>query len=120
MTNRFRRSTKRAAVAPLLLLAALVTFTGLAASQKASHPKTHVVRVQGMKFIPANLEVTVGDTVVWKNEDIVAHTATSDSEGFDSGEIKPGMSWKYVAGKRGSYPYICAYHPTMKAELTVR
>jgi len=73
-----------------------------------------------MTFIPANLEVRVGDIVVWKNEDIVSHTATSDRRGFDSGEIKAGMSWKYVASKRGSYPYICVYHPTMKAQLTVR
>jgi plastocyanin len=120
MANTIRRRTTLAAVAPLLVLTALATFAGFAASQKAAHPKTHIVRIQGMKFIPANLEVAVGDSVVWKNEDIVPHTATSDRKGFDSGEIGAGMSWKYVARKKGSYPYTCAYHPNMKGELTVR
>ena len=39
---------------------------------------------------------------------------------FDSGAIQPGMSWKYVVKKKGSYSYICVYHPTMKAELIVQ
>jgi plastocyanin len=104
----------------LLLLTALMTLTGFAVSEKAAHPKTHTVTIQGMKFVPANLEVKVGDTVVWKNEDIVSHTATSNRKSFDSGEIKAGMSWKHIAGKKGSYAYICTYHPTMKGELTIR
>jgi plastocyanin len=120
MTSTIRRRTTLAALAPLLVLTASVTCAGFAASQKAAHPKTHIIRIQGMKFIPANLEVAVGDSVVWKNEDIVAHTATSDRKGFDSGEIKAGMSWKYVARKKGSYTYMCTYHPTMRGELTVR
>jgi plastocyanin len=108
-----------AVLTPLLLLAALMTLTGFAVSEKAAHPKTHTVTIQGMKFVPTNLEVNVGDTVVWKNKDIVSHTATSNGS-FDSGGIKAGMSWEHIAGKKGSYPYICVYHPTMKAELTIR
>jgi plastocyanin len=109
-----------AALIKLLLFIAVATFTGLAASDRAAHPKTHTITIQAMRFIPANLQVSAGDTVIWKNQDVVPHTATSDRKSFDSGEIKAGASWKHVAKKAGSYVYICTYHPTMKAELVVR
>jgi plastocyanin len=116
----FRGSAMSAALTKLLLFIAVVTLTGFAASEKVGYPKTHTITIQGMRFSPANLEVSLGDTVIWKNQDVVPHTATSDRKSFDSGEIKAGASWKHVAKKAGSYPYICTYHPTMKAELVVR
>jgi plastocyanin len=109
-----------AALPTLLVVIAIVTFAGFAAPEKVGHPKTHTIAIEGMRFIPADVEVSVGDTVIWKNQDVVPHTATSDSKSFDSGEIKAGASWKHVAKKAGSYAYICTYHPTMKAELVVR
>jgi len=39
-------------------------------------PKTHLARIAGFQFVPNKLEVNVGDTVIWKNEDLVPHTAT--------------------------------------------
>ena len=120
MIIRFRGGAISAALTKLLLFIALITLTGFAATEKVGYPKTHTVTIQGMRFMPANLEVSVGDTVIWKNQDVVPHTATSARKSFDSGEIKAGASWKYVAKKAGSYAYICTYHPTMKAELVVR
>jgi plastocyanin len=73
-----------------------------------------------MKYLPATLVVNVGDTVVWKNEDIVPHTATDRGKVFDSGSIAPGASWNYVASKKGTYFYYCAYHPNTKGKLVVR
>ena len=58
------------------------------------------------------------DTVVWKNEDIVPHTATGKGV-FDSQEIGSMKSWTYKTTRKGKFPYICTYHPTMSAELTV-
>jgi plastocyanin len=49
------------------------------------------------------LEVAAGDTVIWKNEDIVPHTATVKKV-FDSKELPSGKSWSYVAHRRGIYP----------------
>jgi plastocyanin len=109
-----------AALTKLLVFTALVTLTGFTVSERGGHAKTHTITIQGMRFIPANLEVNVGDTVIWDNQDVVRHTATSARKSFDSGEIKAGASWKHVARKAGSYPYVCAYHPTMKARLVVR
>lgn len=108
----------------VLLVAALtavdwVTAARLAAAQK-TEPQTHTIVIKGFIFQPETLTVKAGDTVIWKNEDIVPHTATANGKRFDSKSIETKASWKYVATKPGSYPYICSFHPTMKATLTVK
>ena len=83
--------------------------------------QTHTVVIRQVKFQPAVLTVKAGDTVEWRNDDIVAHTATSTKpKKFDSGILPVGSSWKYVATKRGTYFYNCTLHPNMKAELIVQ
>ena len=76
------------------------------------------------KFEPAAVTVHAGDTVEWKNDDFVPHTATADSEGqkpaFDSGTIDTRAAWRYVARKKGTYNYSCTFHPNMTGKLTVQ
>jgi plastocyanin len=83
-------------------------------------PRTHTVTLRGMKYFPLTLIVSAGDTVVWKNDDIVPHTATARNKSFDSGSIAPGGSWSYVANRKGTYFYYCAFHPNTKGKLIVR
>ena len=99
----------------VLALAAI----GSASAQQKSSNKTHTVQIERFAFVPQHLEVAAGDTVIWKNEDIVPHTATA-MKGFDSGKIGPHQSWSYVANREGLYRFICTYHPTMKGELVVK
>ena len=51
---------------------------GLSAAERPGS-KTHTVTVDGMRFQPDDLTVASGDTIVWVNKDLVAHTATSES-----------------------------------------
>ncbi len=80
---------------------------------------THRIIIEGMRFNPPSVTVARGDTIVWVNQDLVAHTATAAGV-FDSHEIPPDASWTYVAHTPGRYAYICTFHPTMKATLTVK
>lgn len=80
----------------------------------------HTVVIKAMQFSPPKLEVNVGDTVIWKNKDPFPHTATSDGAGFDSRSIAPERSWKFVAKQRGTFPYSCTLHETMKGTLVVK
>ena len=70
--------------------------------------------IRNFKFEPATVTVHVGDTVEWKNDGIVAHTATADGgaqkPAFDSGTIHTRAAWRYVAGKKGTYD-TCTFHP---------
>lgn len=81
--------------------------------------RTHTVRIAGMKFDPEKLDVAVGDTVVWVNEDIVPHTVTSPKAGLESGELANGARWRWKATKPGTIAYICRLHPVMHGSLIV-
>ncbi len=113
-----RRAAKRTLLSLVMAFSMLTCLPCVPSA--AAKTKEHTVSIKGFKFLPATLIVTVGDTVVWKNEDIAPHTATAKGKNFDSGNIEPGASWKYVASKKGTYFYYCTFHPTMKGKLVVR
>jgi len=107
----------------LVMVFALPVEGASPAPQTSAEPRVHKVTIKGMVFTPATLEVSVGDTVVWVNEDLVPHTATAIVDGttvFDSGVFPAEASWKYVASRSGTIPYVCLLHPMMKGTLIVR
>ena len=105
----------------LALGAALLLILGaMVVESSAAKPRTHTIAIRGMNFVPARLIVNVGDTVVWKNEDPVPHTATDRGGSFDSGTIASGASWSYVVNKKGTVSYYCTFHPNMRARLIAR
>jgi plastocyanin len=93
---------------------------GRGAAPPLPPPTTHTVTIEGMRFSPEVLTVRPGDTVVWMNKDLFAHTATTSSPGFDSREIAAGQSWSYTPRSAGDFPYVCTFHPTMKALIRVQ
>ena len=97
------------------LCAAALFYTSTASTAAA----THTVVIDGVKFDPETITVKVGDTVVWVNKDPFPHTVSSQVGGFDSCDITAGQSWSYKATRAGEFPYICVFHPTMKATLRV-
>jgi plastocyanin len=108
--------TRREFIAGLVLL---VCSTGAGAAHSSRKPATHTITMEGMVFKPATLTIKPGDTVVWLNKDIVEHTATAEGK-FDSRLIAPNKSWKQTFKTKGSFDYICTYHPTMKGTLVVK
>ena len=96
---------------------ALAGVWGSSTAQAA--PQTHTVVIDNMRFTPDTLTLRRGDRVVWRNNDLVPHTATA-AKVFDSGSIAPGQSWSTVVRKTGTLPYVCSFHPGMKATLQVQ
>ena len=90
------------------------------ASSPVSGPTTHVVTMKDMKFSPESFTIHKGDTVEWKNEDDVAHNAVANDKTFATQKLTPGDSEKWVASKKGSFPYVCTFHPNMKAKVEVQ
>jgi plastocyanin len=80
----------------------------------------HPVAMEAVAFQPADLTVSVGDTIVWANKDPFPHTVTSKSAAFDSKQIEAGASWSYRARYKGDYPYVCTLHPTMSGTIHVK
>jgi plastocyanin len=91
-------------------------------NQAGSGGKNQVVIV-GIKhaksFSPNPIEIKVGDTVTWTNDHREAHTVTSKSSAFDSGDIQPSQSYSHKFDKAGSFQYYCVIHPSMVGEVDV-
>ncbi len=88
-------------------------------SPEASTGMAVSASIAGFKFDPETLDVTVGTTVTWTNNDSTAHTVTADDGSFQSGKIDPGASWSYTFDTAGTFAYHCEYHAGMKATVTV-
>ena len=86
----------------------------------APRSMTHTVEIEAIAFSPATLEVKSGDTVIWKNKDPFPHNVVAENKGFRSEDIQGGHSWKFKAGKKGTFSYVCTLHPNMKAVLIVK
>jgi plastocyanin len=72
-----------------------------------------------LSFDPPQLEIPVGTSVRWTNEDPLPHTATAIGGEFDSGTLDEGASFSHTFDAPGTYEYICAIHPNMKGSITV-
>jgi plastocyanin len=70
-------------------------------------------------FSPNPVEVKVGETVTWINDDSGRHTVTSNNGVFDSGMMGKGQSFSYTFDKAGEYTYHCEPHPNMVGTVVV-
>jgi plastocyanin len=80
-------------------------------------------------YQPNPVQVSVGDTVTWTNDDTQPHTVTSGQNGqpdgrFDSSPnfnplMTPGQTFEHTFTEAGQYPYYCALHPNMVGTVSV-
>ncbi len=75
---------------------------------------------------PAEVTVSVGETVTWSNDDTAAHTVTSGSVdaggpdgNFDSSLFMAGTTFEWTPDAEGEYPYFCMVHPWMAGMVIV-
>lgn len=78
------------------------------------------VTIADFTFDPATIEVAVGDSITWTNEDSTAHTATVEDGGPDTGSLAGGASGTLTFDEAGTYTYRCSFHPgSMQGEVVV-
>jgi plastocyanin len=88
-------------------------------SPEPSGPTTHTVEIKNFKL--PTLTIKVGDTIEWTNEDSAVHTTTStDDETFDSGRLRDGEKYSFTFTEKGTFPYFCEVHPSMKGTIIVK
>ena len=73
-------------------------------------PATANVSEIDFAFLPREITIPAGTTVIWVNDEQPKHTATADDGSFDSGDQRLGDSYSFTFDSPGSYPYFCRYH----------
>lgn len=76
------------------------------------------VAVRGNSFLPAQLNIRLGQKVSWNNEDQVAHTVTADGLTFGK-SVPSGAVFNFAFVKPGNFPYHCEIHPSMHGTVVV-
>lgn len=107
-------------VGALVCAVALASCADSEATPDRPPAKAHTVIMEGMVFQPNVITVAAGDTIVWVNKDLVPHSATSRTAGFDSKVIQFNGSWRTRVERTGDFDYVCSFHPMMTAKLHVR
>jgi plastocyanin len=82
--------------------------------------QTAAVAMEGTSFIPPEVTVTLGQTVIWTNKDPFPHNVSSSSGRFSSKNLEPGATWRFTPKTEGRFAYVCTLHPGMKGTLVVK
>jgi plastocyanin len=101
----------------------MLAFVSLfALSLNTAYADTVEVRIEKMKFVPEEIAVKPGDTIVWKSHEKRGyHTVWFKEEGAAESEpMFPDESWQRKFDKSGEYPYICGPHPEMVGRVVVK
>ena len=76
-------------------------------------------------YVPSSVNVGVGETVTWSNDDTAAHTVTSGTASggpdgvFDSSLFAAGTTFSYTFEQEGTFDYFCMVHPWMVGNVIV-
>lgn len=84
-------------------------------------PAPATVSIAEFDFAPDPIEVAVGGSITWTNEDSTAHTASVAGGGPDTGAIRGGESATLSFDQPGTFDYVCQFHPgSMTGTIVVR
>ena len=78
------------------------------------------VHIVDGRFDPRDLDIEVGGTVMWINDDVASHDLQFiDTPKLYSGVMKPTKSWIHTFDRVGTYEYYCDFHNTLKGTVVV-
>jgi plastocyanin len=111
----------------LLLMAILISSCSeqgvreqIAAHSQSDNLNTKNIIISNYSFQPNTITISKGTTIVWTNDDSVAHTIDSDVGHVDSDDISPGASYSVFFDYPGIYRYHGGIYPSMKGTIIVR
>jgi plastocyanin len=96
---------------------AILLLNSCNAPEKTVHKK-YTVEIKQMQFMPAELTVQKGDTVVFVNKDFLVHNVTEETnKAWASDSLSTDDSFSKVIMESANY--YCSLHPVMKGKLIV-
>jgi plastocyanin len=88
----------------------------------SSLSKEHVVEIYKKKFIPAQITINVGDTIIWKNIEKRQYHNVWFKQFFkeEPDYFFPDENYQYTFDNAGNFPYECGPHPKMTGVVNVQ
>ena len=108
----------RVALAASLALIVVVAVCGASESSKPV-ATTEETMAKSYRFDPKTIEIKVGQSVTWTNEDNFTHTVQVD--GQEDHQVEQGESIALTFDTPGTYHYTCTLHSKdMDGEVIVK
>ncbi len=107
------------------LLLVLAAGTGVASAPGATAATTQgaAVSMKANLFMPAEITVAAGTTIVWMNEDYDSgedHNVIAENGSFASQNLSPGSAFSLTLSTSGTYRYYCDLHEGMYGAVVVQ
>jgi plastocyanin len=99
--------------------AALLAALAALGAPAAARAETTTIGMPGKFFDPPRSTMVAGDTVVFRNSDLVTHDVRLGGGLFDSGPIARFSAWSQRIDQPGGYPFVCTLHAFMSGNLDV-
>ncbi|HKT71326.1 MAG TPA: cupredoxin domain-containing protein [Steroidobacteraceae bacterium] len=77
------------------------------------------IKISNFTFEPVSMDVPVGASLTWVNEDDIPHTVVADDRSFKSKVLDSGQSFTFTFTAAGKYGYFCSLHPHMTGTVVV-
>ncbi|HEY4776500.1 MAG TPA: cupredoxin family copper-binding protein [Candidatus Acidoferrales bacterium] len=91
-----------------------------ASAQGAAKSQEVVVKIDNFSYMPHDITVAAGTTVIWVNNDDIPHTVVSTTDAFKSKALDTDDKFSFKFDKPGTYEYFCSIHPKMTAKVIVQ
>jgi plastocyanin len=78
------------------------------------------ITIASFQFSPATMEIAVGETAQWINNDNAPHVIVADDNSFQSPTLQAGESFNFTFVQAGTFNYHCSIHPSMKGTISVK
>jgi len=78
------------------------------------------VSISNFTFVPAEITVARGETVVWSNDDGAPHGLEYNDGAKGTDLLLPGQTFSRRFDRSGTYDYNCSVHPYMTGRVIVR
>jgi plastocyanin len=82
-----------------------------------------IIDQKGLKFVPTEITINAGDSILFKNSDPFTHNVTvvsSNGTRMDKGLQHHGEDKAIVFSDKGTFSIVCTMHPNMKATVIVK
>ena len=99
----------------ILLILGVVAISGCISNES----KTDTIVIDNSAYVPSIVNVSVGTTITWVNQNRKPQDVISDALVFDSGTLVNGQSFNYTFNQTGIYHYYSSINPNMKGTIVV-
>lgn len=104
---------------PALVIGAMAIAVGVLPLRGASAGADHLVEMKGVSFVPEEIQIAVGDSLTWVNQDEDKHDPASKTGEFDSPTLQKGQTFTVTFDQPDTIQYFCKVHTYMQGQIVV-